>query len=65
MFNGIPKLTRTQVKCNYAWSFDEVMTEKQASDLQCLAGFHVNGYGFYRYRVIGSVTHWESLNNCD
>lgn len=65
MFNGIPKLTRDFVKSGYVWTYEGVLTEPQARDMQCLAGFHVSGYGFYGFRVNGEFTIWRSMNNCE
>ena len=54
------------------FSFDGILTEDEAMNLQEEAGYHPAGYGFYNFRVvtldpneIEGVTSWECQRSCD
>ena len=54
------------------FSYDGVLTESEAMELQVEYGYHPQGYGFYGFRVvtlapneIEGVTSWECQRSCD
>ena len=54
------------------FTFNGVLTEGEAMNLQEEAGYHPAGYGFYNFRVvtldpneIDGVTSWECQRSCD
>ena len=54
------------------FSYDGVLTENEAMELQVEYGYHFMGYGFYNFRVvtldpneIEGVTSWECSRSCD
>jgi len=61
------KLTRTRVpNSSYVlWTYQGILTQDEASEVQNKAGFHVSGYGFYSYKVKDGITTWESSTSCD
>ena len=47
------------------FSYDGVITEGEAMNLQDDYGYHPAGYGFYGYTVEDGVTTWECQRSCD
>ena len=54
------------------YSYNGVLTESEAMELQGEYGYHPQGYGFYGFRVvtldpneIEGVTSWECQRSCD
>ena len=47
------------------FSYDGVLTEIEAMELQVEYGYHFMGYGFYCYKVENGVTTWECSRSCD
>ena len=47
------------------FSYDGVITEGEAMNLQEDYGYHPAGYGFYGYKVENNVTTWECQRSCD
>ena len=54
------------------FTFDGILTENEAMELQVEYGYHFMGYGFYNFRVvtldpneIEGVTSWECSRSCD
>ena len=49
---------------NILWTYDGILTENEAYDMQSNAGYAPQGYGFYRYNVSNGHTTWLSSNKC-
>ena len=54
------------------FSYDGVLTENEAMELQVEYGYHFMGYGFYGYEVVpistlpgDSITTWNCQRSCD
>jgi len=47
------------------FTFDGILTENEAMELQVEYGYHFMGYGFYGYTVEDGVTTWHCQRSCD
>ena len=47
------------------FTFNGVLTEDEAMELQEEYGYHPSGYGFYSYTVENDVTTWNCQRSCD
>ena len=47
------------------FTFDGVLTEDEAFELQKEYGKHPHGYGFYGFKVDGGVSIWSCSRSCD
>ena len=47
------------------FTFDGVLTEDEAFELQKEYGKHPHGYGFYGFKVDGGVSIWNCSRSCD
>ena len=47
------------------FSYDGVLTENEAMELQVEYGYHFMGYGFYGYKVENNITTWNCQRSCD
>ena len=47
------------------FTFNGILTEDEAMELQEEYGYHPSGYGFYGYGVEDDVTTWHCQRSCD
>ena len=50
---------------NAYYTYEDVLTETQALEMQEEHGKHPHGYGFYNHKVDNGITTWHSFNCCD
>ena len=50
---------------NAYYTYEGVLTEEQALEMQEESGHHPHGYGFFGYKVEDGKTTWSSFNCCD
>ena len=61
----IKNLTINLTVSNAYYTYDGVLTEGEAMNLQDDYGYHPAGYGFYGYTIEDGVTTWECQRSCD
>lgn len=47
------------------WTVDEIITEKQAKEIQTNDGYHPNGYSFFNFKINTYSTTWSCYNSCE
>ena len=50
---------------NAYYTYEGVLTEEQALEIQEEHGKHPHGYGFFNHKVKNGITTWDSFNCCD
>ena len=61
----IKGLTINLTYSNAYYTYDGVLTEDQALEMQEESEYHPHGYGFFGYKVEDNKTTWSSFNCCD
>lgn len=64
------KLTRNPVKVGkyltwHQFTYDGILSQEEAGEMQTKAGYNPCGYGFYSFGVKDGKTLWQCSNSCD